>query len=255
MQLLVDSLVTHYQVQGSGKKTVLLLHGWADTSATFDSLVTELTKHNTSYQFVVLDLPGFGKTDVPKSPWGLDDYAQYINAFCKKLKLNPEVIVGHSNGGAIAITIAAQGVLNPQKLVLIASAGVRRRSNRNIMLKIVSRPLKLGLTLLPATTQKRFKKHAYQVIGSDYMVAEHMQETFKRVVSTDVTAQAKTLNVPVCLIYGSDDTATPPQYGTIFKDAIGASADLHVIPTSTHFVHQEQVYKVANIMTEFIEHA
>ena len=122
MQVVVDNLLTNYQLQGKGK-LVLFLHGWGDSSQGSLALQNELTK---SYTVLAPDLPGFGKTQAPDKGWDLDDYAHFIKSFLDKLRLEqPYAVIGHSNGGAIAIRASAQKILEPHKIVLLAAAGIR----------------------------------------------------------------------------------------------------------------------------------
>lgn len=250
MQVIVEELVTNYTEVGTGSHIALFLHGWADSLKTFDSLAIQFAEENPNYKAVLLDLPGFGGTQQPNGAWGLDDYARFVQSFLTKKQYQSGLLIGHSNGGAIAIVGLANQMLTADGLILIASAGVRQTSTRNQALKMISVPAKLALSAAPKSVQKRVKQKAYDAIGSDYMVAEHMQETFKKVVAQDVTDEAKKLNIPTCLIYGEEDEATPPSYGEQLQQAI-VNSQMKTIPLATHFVHQEQVYKVSTIMTEF----
>jgi pimeloyl-ACP methyl ester carboxylesterase len=252
MQAVVNGLITSYSEVGKGKKIILMLHGWADDSGTFESLAKELTSKNKKYRILLLDLPGFGGTQQPKQAWGLNDYASFVADFLAKLEVEPDVIVGHSNGGAIAIKGLATGQLKTGKLVLVASAGVRQPSLKKTALRIASKPLGLAIKVLPVGARQKIRRKAYGAIGSDYLIAEHMQETFKRVVSEDVTAEASQLDLPVCLIYGDQDTATPPYYGHAFAKVMPDS-ELNIVPMAGHFVHQEQVYKVNDIIKEYLK--
>src|SRR6266705_4642174 len=108
MQVVVDSLLTHYEVKGSGK-LVVLLHGWADSAKGLDQLQLALAIH---YQVIAIDLPGFGGTEAPVQPWGLNEYAHFIEHFLLKVRAgNVWSLIGHSNGGAIAIRGLGQGWL------------------------------------------------------------------------------------------------------------------------------------------------
>ncbi len=251
MQVIIDTLLTSYAHIGSGSKTVLFLHGWADSGKTFNTLAQQLIKENPDYQVVALDLPGFGATQTPQASWNLPDYATFVAHFMAKTKYRPEVIIGHSNGGAIAIHGISQNIFTTQKLVLIGSAGIRNKSAKKEMLRMLAKPAKVAIKVAPAATQKRVKQKLYSTIGSDYLVAEHMQETFKNIVAYDVRNEAAQITLPTCIIYGEHDTATPPEYGTQFNTIIPTST-LHIVPLATHFVHQEQVPKVATIIKEFI---
>lgn len=252
MQAVVDGLITSYSEVGKGKKIILMLHGWADDSHTFESLAKELTAKSKKYQVLLLDLPGFGGTQQPAEAWGLKDYASFVADFLTKIEVAPDVLVGHSNGGAIVVKGLATGQLKADKLVLIASAGVRQPSIKKTALRIAAKPLGLAIRVLPAGTRQKIRRKAYGAIGSDYLIAEHMQETFKRVVSEDVTAEAAQISLPVCLIYGDQDTATPAYYGHAFAKAM-PNSELKIVPMAGHFVHQEQTYQVNDIIKGFLQ--
>ena len=179
MQVIVDNLLTNYAEVGKGSSVILFLHGWADSSKTFEGLASQITENNAEYKAVMLDLPGFGATQSSGNDWDLQDFADFVRKFLDKLSLRPRTIVGHSNGGAIAIYGLANNVFESDNLILIASAGIRSKTAKKEILRYASKPAKLGLKLTPKQTQKRLKRKLYSSIGSDYLVAEHMQETFK----------------------------------------------------------------------------
>ena len=248
MNIVVNGLLTNYQQLGDGK-TVLLLHGWGDTSQTFVGLQKELAK---TYQAIALDLPGFGQTQPPELVWGLNDYADFVGAFLTKLQQKPYAIVAHSNGGAIAIRGLAVGNLQAEKLILLASAGIRSEyKGRKLLLRLAAKGAKALTAPLPKSAQQKLKKGAYKTIGSDLFVAEHLQETFKKVVTDDVQADASRLNIPTLLLYGQNDTATPPRYGELFHKAIQGSR-LEVLPAAGHFLHHDQPDEVNKAVQEFL---
>ena len=72
---------------------------------------------------VVPDLPGFGGTEPPPAAWNVTNYAAFVHEFLKKLAVQPFAIIGHSNGGAIAVRGVGQGLLQADMIILLASAG------------------------------------------------------------------------------------------------------------------------------------
>lgn len=248
-QVVVDGLLTNYTSSGKGD-VVLLLHGWGDTSRTFASLAEILSGN---HQVIALDLPGFGNTEASKEAWGLDDYASFVAHFLQKIAANPTVVVGHSNGGAIAIRAVATHKLQPKKLVLLAASGIRGEyKGRNIALRLVAKTGKLLASPLPKRVKKRLQHKLYTTVGSDMLVAEHLQETFKKVVTDDVRADAEHITIPTVLIYGDEDEATPVRYAEEFNARL-KNATLHVIPGAAHFVHHEAKDKVNSLVKEFID--
>lgn len=248
MQAVIDNLLTTYQRSGKGRQ-VLLLHGWGDSSAGWRAFAGGLAGH---YDVIVPDLPGFGGTQAPAGAWGLDEYADFVSAFVKKLGLKPYAILGHSNGGAIAIRGIANDKLSAEKLVLLASAGIRGEyKGRNKALRLAAKTGKLLSAPLPARTKKKLRRQVYTTIGSDMLVAEHLQESFKKVVNDDVRPDSATLNLPTLLIYGEQDTQAPVRYGELFHQAINGST-LEILPGADHFLHQSHEARVLHLVEEFL---
>ncbi len=247
-QLVVDGLVTTYYQSGEGP-ILLLLHGWADQAKTFKLLAEKLPQ----YQIVAPDLPGFGETGPPPKAWGLDDYGEFLRAFLEKLEIGrPRAIIAHSNGGSIAIKALANSFIAADKLVLLASAGIRNRQKaRKFGLKIIAKTGKVATAILPDSSKQSLRSKLYGRAGSDLLVSPHMQGTFKKTVGEDVQADAKALHLPTLLIYGSNDTATPPIYGEIFTRLIENSR-LEIISNAEHFLHQSDSVRVARKIEEFL---
>lgn len=248
MQIVIDSLMTQYERMGKGK-AVLILHGWGDSSAGWRRFSDELAK---KFEVIAVDLPGFGGTQMPNEPWGISNYAAFVGSFLKKVKIQPFVIIGHSNGGAIAIRGLANKDFQTDKLVLLDSAGIRTEYlGRKKALRLITKTGKVLSRPLPSSVRKRLRRKVYQSIGSDMLVVERLQETFKLVVTDDVQQDAATLKLPTLLIYGEDDLSTPVQFGRMFHHLIGGSK-FEVLPGAGHFAHLDQPTEVMQRIQEFI---
>lgn len=248
MQVVVDSLLTQYERMGKGK-AILVLHGWGDSSAGWQAFSKELVD---SFEVILVDLPGFGGTQSPKETWGLGDYATFVSAFLKKIRVQPYAIIGHSNGGSISIRGLANKAFTTDKLVLLDSAGIRTEYvGRKKAVRLVTKTGKLLTRPLPSSVRKKIRKRVYAAVGSDMFVMERLQETFKLVVTDDVQQDAATLKLPTLLIYGEDDLSTPVQYGRMFHHLITGSK-LEIIPGAGHFVHLDKPVVVVKQIKEFL---
>lgn len=249
MQVIVDGLLVTYERSGQGKK-VVLLHGWGDRASGLHALQVTLAKN---YEVIVPDLPGFGGTQAPKETWGLDDYVRFITHFLEKINCTEVyTFIGHSNGGALILRGVGRGMLAAQRLVLLASAGVRGEyKGRNRAFRYLAKAGKALTLPLPVGVKKKLRRKVYDAIGSDMLVAEHLQETFKRVVSEDVRAEAAKIVAPTLLIYGEMDRATPVRYGEWFHELIEGST-LEVLPGAGHFVHIDRPHEVTSAIEEFL---
>ena len=248
MKTIVDNLAVEYSDEGEGR-TILMLHGWADTMRTFDPILRYISK----YRVIRVDLPGFGGSERPKETWGVEEYARFVLAFCKKLECEPDVLVGHSFGGRVIIKGVGEELLRPKKIVLISSAGVAKpKTWRNDVLRMVAKLGKAATAIPPLShVRQKIRKKLYAKIGSDYFAAGSMRDIFLKVVAEDLLQFARNITVPTLLIWGRDDASTPLSDGEKLHAAIQGS-QLKIIDGGSHFVHQEQPERVAALINEFI---
>lgn len=247
MKTVVDALAVVYADEGSGP-VLLLLHGWADNLHTFDKLAGALT----GFRIVRLDMPGFGGSERPEDAWGAGEYAAFVARFLEKLDIARYTLVGHSFGGRVAIKGVGTGVLGPEKLVLIAAAGIKKeRTIKNQLLRLAAKAGK-SLTLVPpfSAYRHRIRKRLYQSIGSDYFASGSMRDIFIKVVGEDLSAFARTIRIPTLLIWGRDDASTPLSDGERIHEAIPNSR-LKVLDGS-HFIHLERSQETATLIKEFL---
>jgi len=249
MKIIVQNLATEYLDEGTGK-VVLFLHGWQDNLHTFDSLVSLLSP---VLRIIRLDLPGFGKSEVPKETWDLNNYVQFIEDFIQKLDIQVYALVGYSFGGRIAIKGEATKNLQAQKIILICSAGIaKNRTLRNSLLKILA---KIGglITYMPPLIfwREGLRKRIYSFIGSDYLNTGVLKETFLKIISEDLSVSAKKITTPTLLIWGESDTETLLSDGKQLARLI-PNSKLKVISGAGHFVHKEKSQEVARLVQEFL---
>jgi len=250
MNVVVNGLMTNYQKAGSGRRVVVLLPGWGDTSKTYSGLTRELAD---DYTVLAVDLPGFGGSQAPDKAWGLEDYSDFVSAWLKKIGVgNVHALVGHSHGGATAIYGLGNKSLKSDKLVLLASAGIRNQKKiQKSLFMAAAKTAKLPMLLLPSNQRQKLRRKFYTATGSELMLLPHMEETFKRIVAQDVQSSASRVSVPTLLVYGSRDKATPVRYGHILNRLIRGSR-LEVV-NAGHFVHQDDPADVNKLVKNFLK--
>lgn len=248
MNVVVDNLLTHYQKQGAGP-AVLLLHGWGDNLKGLTGLQKALAQ---KFTVVSLDLPGFGASQAPAGVWNLDNYSTFMHDFLIKIQLQPYAVIGHSNGGALAIRATSLKQINPDKLILVAASGVRnKQSGKRLALMMIAKTGSAATIFLPKTSRSKLRKKLYGRVGSDLLVMEHLQDTFKATVRQDVQADAATLTIPTLLIYADQDKAVPIADGHTYNKLIKNSR-LEIVTGASHFVHLDEPAKVAGLIAEFL---
>src|SRR5579872_4248381 len=98
---------------------IVILHGWTTTTEKWNVFLSILETHHISYE--LLQIPGL--TQETNRVWTMDDYVQWLETKIRKEK-EKITILGHSNGGRIALAFAAKYQDKIQSLILIDSAGV-----------------------------------------------------------------------------------------------------------------------------------
>ncbi|SHF41992.1 non-heme chloroperoxidase [Seinonella peptonophila] len=105
----------------SGNKTIVFLHGWPFSHKQFEYQFNVLP--SMGYRCVGIDWRGFGDSDKPIDGYNFDRLADDVRAVVDTLKLDPFTLLGHSTGGAIAVRYAARHHNHQlSKLVLVDAA-------------------------------------------------------------------------------------------------------------------------------------
>ncbi len=100
----VNGVEIHYLVAGEGSP-VILLHGYAQTSHMWLSLIPELAK---THLVIAPDLRGFGDSGKPECCYDKKSMAQDIHALAESLNLGKVGIAGHDIGLMVAYAYATQ---------------------------------------------------------------------------------------------------------------------------------------------------
>src|SRR5438132_268580 len=96
---IIDKHTIRYLRFGKGQ-TVLFLHGYGGSPDLYCPLLQHLAK---KYDVVAPSMYG---TSPGYHPRTVREYIQLTKRFCKKIGLRKYCIVGHSFGGAMALTLA-----------------------------------------------------------------------------------------------------------------------------------------------------
>jgi pimeloyl-ACP methyl ester carboxylesterase len=105
----------HYLTAGKGPATVILLHGFAETSRMWRPLIPLLAE---KFTVIAPDLPGIGDSSIPDKIDMLSA-AKEIHALVRSLKIDKARVVGHDIGLMIAYAYATQFPNETEKLVLM----------------------------------------------------------------------------------------------------------------------------------------
>ena len=243
----------NYIDEGEGQP-ILFLHGWGSSLEVWYGIINHL-KAKGGFRFVALDFPGCGSSALPNDAMDLNDYTELVLEFCRRLNIENPIIFGHSNGGRVAISLAGQGFIQPKKMVLFGSAGIKSKTTPKKAVKLASfKTAKFFLTLpvIKNYTQDLLNKVRRFFGSSDYNNApEVMRKTLVSLVNSDISKLLPNIKAPTLLIWGSEDTATPLCDGKKMEKLI-PDAGLCVFNGASHFALIERANEVNIILNSFI---
>jgi len=241
MQIVVDGILTHYEVVGDKPDTMLILHGWMRSLNEWMPVARQLSDR---YRVVLLDLPGFGKTQKPEKDFSIYDYAEFVEHFLKKLEIRHVTFLGHSFGGRIGIILASKtNIVND--LILVDAAGVEKRT---LFAKIKIAFFKLAKLFLTETMTNKLRDR----LGSrDYKSAGALRSIFVKVVNEDLSYLLPNISAPTLLIWGNKDSEVAEWKTRRMKKLIPKS-HLRVVWGSDHSPHLEKPAELMDILKEYL---
>lgn len=247
----IDGLNIEYSDTGSGIP-ILLLHGWGSSFDVYKGITSALCQH---CRLVAVNFPGCGNSDTMKEAWNLDDYCNFVLEFMKAAKLENPIMIGHSHGGRVILKMAAEGLVNPPKIVLLDSAGLipkksLKQSFRQKSFKTIKRVL--TLPVIKNHSEGLLDKARAYYGSADYNAApEVLRKTLVSLVNTDLRDIIHKINCPTLLIWGDKDTATPLSDAKIIESLI-PDCGLCVLEGTGHYSFCEQPFAAHKILQSFI---
>lgn len=227
-------------------KKVFIIHGWTydlDKWAKFLPLLTA-----SGIEPVMLKVPGL--TVASDKVWDINGYINWLDTQLKGE--SKPIVIGHSNGGRIALAYAQA---NPGRLggiILIDSAGLAHNQLLpQAKLKTLRVLSKLGK---PLGAVKPVKNIFYKLIGArDYHNAPpNMKQTMQNMLNADSDIKLEQITGHVKIIWGREDTITPLKDGQVMEKLL-PNATMNIIDGARHAPFYSHPEQVAKLIREYLE--
>ena len=225
---------------------VFVIHGWTYNLDKWNELILELKMRDI--EPVMLKVPGL--TEPSDEVWDINGYVKWLDE--KLAGENKPIVIGHSNGGRIAMSYIQSHPGRLKQLILIDSAGIAHNQRRSIVklkvLKVISKIGKIFSFIPP------IRKLFYKVIGAqDYLNAPpNMRLTMQNMLKADQSIKFNEIDLPVTIIWGRRDSITPLTDGQELKIKLKGS-QLIVIDEARHAPMATHAVQVADIIANSIK--
>ena len=218
----------HYVEAGSGPN-VILLHGLGGSTQAWQFNIGPLAE---KFHVYVPDQIGFGKSDKPLVMYRIRTYVDFLDQFCKQLKIERATLIGNSMGGWIAAAFTAAFPDRVDKLVLVDAAGYAPPKELDMRTLFALNPTtREGMKVL---TAKVFYNKAFQTDAAiDMAIAARLAAgdgfTIKAITESIIRGEdflddsVKTIKRPTLLIWGRQDGLVPVAEGERFNKDIAGS--------------------------------
>ncbi len=233
--------------EGNGP-VLLLLHGLFGALSNWEGVVNRFSKH---FRVVIPMLPLY---EMPIKEAGLDGLRKFLEDFVEFKKLSNLIIMGNSLGGHIALMYTLKNAEKVSRLILTGSSGLFEDS--------------MGGSYPKRGSYDYVKERvAYTFYDPNVATKELVDEVFEttrsipkcmRIVAIAKSAQRNNLaseiqdiKVPTLLVWGLNDTITPPMVAHEFNRLI-PNSELKFIDKCCHAPMMEHPEKFNEIVEEFL---
>jgi len=223
------------------KPKLYIIHGWTYTVAPWEKTIANLKKLGLSVE--MLNVPGL--TASSSKVWTIEDYARWADRHLP----DGAVALGHSNGGRILMNLCLAKPEKLSHLILLDSAGVYESSSKRDLARNVSK--KLGfLKKIPGLAKVWHKFTG----ASDYAKAPaNMKKTLTNMLDSDKKLDISKIKVPTSILWGANDTVTPPHQAEIIHRKIAGSS-LEIFPDWTHAPYISHPTELAKAIFRVYKH-
>lgn len=237
-----------YIEEGEGEP-VVLLHGLFGALSNFGGLLEYFRQHN---KVVIPMLPLFDLNILETSVGGL---AKYVHKFIETMGYTNVHLMGNSLGGHVALVYVLKHPENIKSLTLTGSSGLfengmgetyPKRGDYEYIRK------KTELTFYdPAMATKELVDEVFEITSNRLKVIKIITLA-KSAIRHNLGDELKTIKIPTLLIWGNNDTITPPMVGEEFHKLI-PNSELHFIDKCGHAPMMEVPDEFNRIMHDFLQ--
>jgi len=248
----INNANLYYQSYGDDQLNhapIVLIHGSTiDSHTDWDSVIPALAKH---YKVFAADCRGHGRSANPNMTYSFRELADDVAAFVRAMGYERGNVIGHSNGGNVALLV---GVEHPE----VTKACILQAANAYVTRYLVERePVVLDADYVaknnPDMMNEMIAIHS-ATNGQNYW-RDLLWMTMKEIISEPnyLPADLARVNVPMLVIMGAEDTVNAPDEHAQYIANNVPNAELWIPEKTGHNVHKEREQEWIEKVLDFLE--
>ncbi len=231
-----------------GKENLLLLHGLFGALSNFEGLIDHFAQ---KYNVIVPIIPIF---ELPLLSVSLSGFVEHIADFVEYKKFDKVHVLGNSLGGHLALLYVLAHPEKISSMILTGSSGLFESAMGSTFPKRGDYEFikeKTKATFYdPNTATQELIDEVFN-ITNDRLKAVRIIATAKSAVRNNIGDKLGNIVAPTLLIWGKQDTITPPFVGEKFNELL-VNSELHFIDKCAHAPMMEQSDEFNAILEKFL---
>jgi pimeloyl-ACP methyl ester carboxylesterase len=238
---------------GTGPPLVLV-HGLGTTRGVWREAARRLGR---SHRVITIDLPGFGESEPAGQGFDLDEVAGAVSHAIEQVVTTAYDLLGHSLGGAVALTMACREPGRARRLVLSAPAGFRPRAGpvaegiAALAPGLLQARRAIGSPLLENGIARRallwgalhdasrISPYQAQLMLDASRGARRLREATRAALTADLANDLARVAVPVGFVWGTRDPLMPAATTASIRRC-RPEAPVEVVAAAGHVAQLEQ---------------
>lgn len=237
-----------YVEEGDGD-VIVALHGLFGALSNFRDLILHLKDR---YRVAIPMLPLY---TLPLDETNLAGYVDYVERFVAMKGYRNIIIMGNSLGGHIGLIYALRNLTNLRGLVLTGSSGLFESTMGDTFPKKGDYEFikqKTALTFYdPACATKELVDEVFEIVN-DRERALRIIYTAKSAIRNNLAEEIHKIQCPTLLIWGLQDTITPPFVGEEFRKLI-PNSELVMVDKCGHAPMMERPGEFNEALDQWLE--
>ncbi|MDJ0756696.1 MAG: alpha/beta fold hydrolase [Ardenticatenaceae bacterium] len=269
----INDQAVHVEESGNPNRQIaLLIHGWSSSSYALSPLMEMLSKR---FRCMAVDLPGYGKSPKFAGKTTIPAYADLLAGLIEQVAEGPVVLIGHSMGGMISLTLTERYPMLVDRTVLICPTITGKLSNYiNLFVSPITAAERfkvgqiisgwvsnavVGITdriMRPASFAQRtvITEDEYVRLRSDARQPNQgtvRAECYRAMRENDLSGRLGNIETPSLVIWGAEDNTVPLRDSGVVADE-WPEAELRILPKAGHWPHFERPDATKRLIASFL---
>ena len=254
------------------RQVAILIHGWSSSWYAMSPIIGLLSQR---FRCLAVDLPGYGKSPKFSKTTTISDYADLIADLIEEVSDGPVVLIGHSMGGMISMTVAKKYPVLVERMVLLCPTITGVLSTFiNIVVSPITflerfavgqilsqgvQSIVVGITdriMRPVSFAERtgITEEDYARIRADARRPDQGRvraECYTAMREHDLSGNLGKLDIPSLVLWGAEDNTVPLRDAGVVADE-WPDADLRILPKAGHWPHFERPEATLRLIASFL---